>query len=237
MSSFEIDEDCGQRANAAAYALGALEDADAYREHLLSCAGCRAEVAELRLAVDALPSTVTPARAPESLRRKVLDAVRSEADLLRAAGRKADRAPRARRSPASWRRLLAGSASLAAGAAALILLAVSGGSSNAVRVTTAQIAASERGAHGTLRVASGRAELVLGGMRQAPRGQIYEVWLSRGEGSAPAATDALFGVTRAGKALVEVPGSLRGIKEVLVTREPLGGSLHPTSAPIVRVVL
>ena len=237
MSAFEVDEDCGERANAAVYALGALEDADVYREHLLSCTGCRAEVAELQLAVDSLPGTVTPARAPESLRRKVLDAVRSEADVLHAAGRKADRAPRARRTPARWRLLVAGSATLAAGAAALIVLAVSSGSSNAVRVTTAQIAASERGAHGTLRVASGRAELVLGGMRQAPRGQIYEVWLSRGKGSAPAATDALFGVTRAGRALVVVPGPLLGIREVLVTHEPLGGSLHPTSAPIVRVVL
>ena len=187
--------------------------------------------------LDSLPGTVTPARAPESLRRKVLDAVRSEADVLHAAGRKADRAPRARRTPARWRLLVAGSATLAAGAAALIVLAVSSGSSNAVRVTTAQIATSERGAHGALRVASGRAELVLGGMRQAPRGQIYEVWLSGGKGSAPAATDALFGVTRAGSASVEVPGPLRGVREVLVTHEPLGGSLHPTSAPIVRVVL
>jgi Anti-sigma-K factor rskA len=237
MSAFEVDEDCGERANAAVYALGALEDADVYREHLLSCTGCRAEVAELQLAVDSLPGTVTPARAPESLRRKVLDAVRSEADVLHAAGRKADRAPRARRTPARWRLLVAGSATLAAGAAALIVLAVSSGSSNAVRVTTAQIATSERGAHGALRVASGRAELVLGGMRQAPRGQIYEVWLSRGKGSAPAATDALFGVTRAGRASVVIPGPLRGIREVLVTHEPLGGSLHPTSAPIVRVVL
>jgi Anti-sigma-K factor rskA len=237
MSAFEVDEDCGERANAAVYALGALEDADVYREHLLSCTGCRAEVAELQLAVDSLPGTVTPARVPESLRRKVLDAVRSEADVLHAAGRKADRAPRARRTPARWRLLVAGSATLAAGAAALIVLAVSSGSSNAVRVTTAQIATSERGAHGALRVTSGRAELVLGGMRQAPRGQIYEVWLSRGKGSAPAATDALFGVTRAGRASVVVPGPLRGIREVLVTHEPLGGSLHPTSAPIVRVVL
>jgi len=237
MSSFETDGDCGERANAAAYALGALEDPDAFREHLLSCRGCRAEVAELQLAVDALAGTVTPASAPESLRRKVLDAVRSEADLLHAAGRKADRAPRARRAPARWRLLTAASAALAAGAAALIVLAVRSGSSNAVRVTAAQIAASERGAHGALRVTGGRAELVLGGMRQAPRGQIYEVWVSRGNGSAPAATDALFGVTRAGAASVAVPGSLHGIKEVLVTHEPLGGSLHPTSAPIVRVVL
>jgi hypothetical protein len=237
MSSFEIGEDCGQRANAAAYALGALEDADAYREHMLSCPGCRAEVAELQLAVDALPGAVAPASAPESLRRRVLDAVRSEADLLHAAGRKADRAPRARRMPARWPLLTAASASLAAGAAALIVLAVRNGSSNAVRVTAAQIAASERGAHGALRVTGGRAQLVLGGMRQAPRGQIYEVWLSRGNGSAPAATDALFGVTKAGTASVAVPGSLRGIREVLVTHEPLGGSLHPTSTPIVRVVL
>ena len=116
------------------------------------------------------------------------------------------------------------------------MLAVSSGSSNAVRVTTAQIAASERGAHGALRVASGRAELVLAGMRQAPRGQIYEVWLSGGKGSAPAATDALFGVTHGGDASVAVPGDLRGVTEILVTHEPVGGSRHPTSAPLLHVV-
>ncbi len=43
----------------------------------------------------------------------------------------------------------------------------------------------------------------------------------------PQPTDALFTVTRAGAGSVEVPGSLRGVREVMVTSEPLGGSSAP----------
>jgi hypothetical protein len=35
---------------------------------------------------------------------------------------------------------------------------------------------------------------------------------------------------------VNVPGDLRGVTEILVTHERLGGSLHPTSGPLFRVV-
>jgi hypothetical protein len=76
---------------------------------------------------------------------------------------------------------------------------------------------------------------MLAGMPQPPPGKIYEIWLSRG--AAPQPTDALFGVTRHGRGAVAVPGSLRGVKEVLVTSEPLGGSTHPTSAPLIRVAV
>jgi hypothetical protein len=34
-----------------------------------------------------------------------------------------------------------------------------------------------------------------------------------------------------------VPGNLKGVREVLITSEPAGGSLRPTSAPVARVVL
>jgi hypothetical protein len=81
-----------------------------------------------------------------------------------------------------------------------------------------------------------RGELVLRGMRPAPPGQIFEVWLKRGTGGAPLPTDALFGVTSAGAASVNVPGDLRGVTEILVTHERLGGSLRPTSEPLFRVV-
>ncbi len=73
-------------------------------------------------------------------------------------------------------------------------------------------------------------------MPQPPLGEIYEVWLARTSAS-PQPTDALFGVTNSGSGSVNVPGSLRGVREVMVTREPLGGSSHPTSAPLLRVVL
>ena len=83
---------------------------------------------------------------------------------------------------------------------------------------------------------AGHAELVVSGMRQPPPGKIYEVWLKRGAG-APRPTDALFGVTSQGSGSASVPQSLHGVREVLVTSEPRGGSLHPTSQPVIVVTL
>jgi hypothetical protein len=47
----------------------------------------------------------------------------------------------------------------------------------------------------------------------------------------------LFSVTGSGSGSVNVPGNLHGVKEVMVTSEPLGGSSRPTSSPVLRVVL
>jgi Anti-sigma-K factor rskA len=102
-------------------------------------------------------------------------------------------------------------------------------------VTPARLAPNV-GAHASLRQANGRAELVVSGMPQPPLGKIYEVWLARGS-APPQPTDALFGVTGSGLGSVNVPGNLDGVKEVMVTSEPLGGSSRPTSSPVLRVVL
>jgi hypothetical protein len=80
MSSREEDFGCEQRADAAPYVLGALEEAESYRRHLAGCATCRAEVAELQLVVDTLPATVPPVVASKALRERVLATVRSEAN-------------------------------------------------------------------------------------------------------------------------------------------------------------
>jgi hypothetical protein len=44
-------------------------------------------------------------------------------------------------------------------------------------------------------------------------------------------------VTHAGDASVNVPGNLSGVHQVMVTAEPLGGSSHPTSSPIIVATL
>jgi hypothetical protein len=91
------------------------------------------------------------------------------------------------------------------------------------------------GAEASLRRVGTRAELNVSGMAEPPAGEVYEVWLVR-SGAKPQPTDALFTVTRAGTATVEVPGALqRGVTEALVSSEPLGGSKTPTSPPILRV--
>ena len=233
MSSHDDSLHCQESVDAAPYVLGALDEPETYREHLAGCAACQAEVAKLQPVVDALPVSVPHQHAPEYLRDRVLAVVRSEAELLRAAGDEADEVPR-RRGRWRWPQG-AGAAWVAfatsAAVALAIVLATEG--SQPARVTSAQVMVT--GAHASLRQAGGRSELVVTGMPQPPRGKIYEIWLSRG--AAPQPTDALFGVTTSGAGVVAVPGSLHGVKEVLVTSEPLGGSAHPTSAPVIRVDL
>lgn len=239
MSRRESDLTCAHSSDAAAYVLGALEEgaAERYREHIVECASCRHEVADLQLVADQLPVTAPPAPAPDALRARIMATVRSEAELLQAAGHEADRPPRL---AGRWRSPLAlsgAAAAIAVGAALAFAIVVGIGSGGREHVTTAQhISASAVGAQATLRQRDGRAELTVSGMPQPPLGKIYEVWLSRGAGSAEP-TDALFGVTSRGRGSVAVPRSLHGVKEVMVTSEPLGGSAKPTSPPLIRVVL
>jgi hypothetical protein len=216
--------------------LGALEpsESERFRLHLAECVVCRDEVQALRAAADALPMAAPQLRVPAALRRRVLRQVRAERRVGVARERRSRFAlrlppPRAMsRAPA-----LAGGLALVATAVVVATRPWHGGSSQA-----RQIEASVRvpAARATLRVVSGRGELVIGGMPAAPQGRIYEVWVRRA-GSPPAPTSALFDVTSSGRATVDVPGDLRGAREVLVTDEPRGGSLRPTRMPVIRASL
>jgi anti-sigma factor RsiW len=154
MSFPEENFACEQCVDAAAYVLGALDEPEAYREHLAKCAACQAEVAKLQPVVDTLPATVRPEVAPEALRRRVLATVRSEAQLLRAAGHEADEPPK----PASRWRARRGSwtawVAIAASLAVAIAIALDIGSTQPERVTSAQVAV--QGAHASLRQRGGR---------------------------------------------------------------------------------
>ncbi len=86
-------------------------------------------------------------------------------------------------------------------------------------------------ASASVRVSGGHAELNIAGMPQTTPGRVYEVWVKRT--GAPQPTDALFTVSRAGSATVGVPGSVTGVKEILVTSEPRGGSPAPTRTPVI----
>jgi anti-sigma-K factor RskA len=233
MSPREPDNDCLHRDDASAYVLGALEhdEHERFREHLASCAGCRAEVSELQPVADELPASVPAMTAPKEMRARILATVRAEAELLGAAGAGADRPPE----PASaWRRprfAFAGAGALALAALVAVLIAISGGSSKLV----IKNGTAPPGASASLHRRDGHSELIVKRMPQPALGRIYEVWLKRGTGE-PKPTNALFSVTNGGSGAVDVP-NLHGIKEVLVTSEPAGGSLHPTSAPVIRVAL
>jgi hypothetical protein len=118
--------------------------------------------------------------------------------------------------------------------AALVAVVIAGSQLFSGTAGSRLIQASVIGAPGTaqLNVANGHAELSVRHFPPPAAGHIYEVWLQRG-GATPSPTRALFSVTSTGAGDVGVPGGLSGVRAVLVTQEPAGGSVVPTRSPVI----
>ena len=207
---------CGE--DAAAYALGALDraEAEAFRRHLADCTACQKEVAELEQVTGSLADAPVRYEMPRELRRRVLREVRATPKA------------QASRPARSWSPRLAW---VGAGAAAVVVIAVvlvvalgSGGS------RTRTIQASTGSAE--LQIANGRADLIVHRLPALPAGRIYEMWVQRGNAT-PTPTGTLFAVTSNGTAAVGVPGGVSGVSAVMVTQEPAGGTPAPTTAPVI----
>jgi hypothetical protein len=222
--------------------LGALpeEEHEAFRRHIESCAVCREEVAALQVVASALPAASPQLSAPPELKRRVMSSVHedarrraSEDASLRTqdAGRRAASAPAggaSRRAALEWLRwrpnLAAAALAVAVVVLAVVALVPSGGGGG-TRVIHAEVLVPRAS------VSDGRAQMSIVGMPQSGAGRVYEVWTRRS--GSPQPTDALFTVTAGGDATVAVPGSVAGVREVLVTSEPLGGSRVPTRMPVI----
>ncbi len=221
---------CAHREDAGAYVLGALteqEHAD-FVAHLRTCEACRREIAELEVAADALALAAPQLAPPAELRERIMTVVRAEAEP----------APAPARRP-WWRRPLATLGPLPATALACVLLALGVGAGilltrgNEATTTPAKV---------TLAGApNATAELVRDDdgtrlrVRRFPSpgaNRVYEVWLQHGMAT-PVPAGTLFRPGADGTAEVRVGGDLEGIANVLVSREPRGGSPAPTSAPVV----
>jgi anti-sigma-K factor RskA len=225
--SQDFYDGCGE--DAAPYVLGALTEAEhkAFRVHLESCAICREEVASLEVVAHSLPAAVPQLSAPGEVRDRVMATVKAEAELRR------ERTPRVRSRRlgprrTTWRLGLASAASTAAAVVAIVL-ALGGSGASHTQLIRAQVSAPRGKA--TLAVSGGHGQLRIAGLPQSPPRHVYEVWLERAGKAHP--TDALFTVSLAGNATVAVPGNLAGVKAVMVTAEPEGGSTVPTSKPVI----
>jgi hypothetical protein len=236
------DLGCPRVDDAASYVLHAMPDGEweTFQDHLGHCGFCADKVQELQFVGDALLSGVPQLTVPPPVRERVMSIVRAESELLLAAGHGADRPVRAapkRRFGFALRPLPAvalASIALALGIGGGALL--SGGDSGLTpRTVVAKVDAV--GATANVRVTSDGAKLRVAGMPAPDEGRVYQVWLDHGGGKTPQPTDALFSVSRDGHATVDVPGDLDGVKAVLVTDEPLGGSRIPTRAPVISATL
>ena len=223
-----------------AYLLGALppDEAADFEAHLAGCAECRRDVDALKVAADALPVSVPLVAPPPALKQRIMAVVNSEAELLAAAGERADAGPAPARAPERRRRGLGGwllrpGVALACG---LVLLVVGGlaGALLAGGEDTRTVAAELQppGADVRLEIGDEGAMLVARDMPPPPRGRIYQVWLKR-PGQDPEPTSALWSTRTDGSAEVAVPGSLDGVEAVLVTDEPPGGSDAPSKDAVI----
>jgi anti-sigma-K factor RskA len=211
--------DCGL--DAGAYLLGALEpdEARAFRRHLDGCAVCRDEVIALAPVLEVLPGAAPPRAVRRALRRRVLRAVRDEPKARPLADERArSRRPVRLSAPTGWLAL-----GLAVAAAVIVQL---GASHTGARVIRASVGRAE------LRVAGGRGDLVVAHLAPLPANRVYELWLQSGRRTIPS---TLFAVTSRGRANIGVPGDLRGVSRLMVTVEPRGGSLVPTTRAVIQV--
>jgi len=197
--------------DAAAYVLGALEpdEADALERHIATCSECAGEVEALRGTLNAFAASVPGLSPPRRLRGRVLRAVRREPG-----------AARSTRLGSAPRLALAGAA-VAIVVAALIVA----GSGNGSRLVRASVGAA------SVRISGQRAELIVAHLPRAPAGRTYEVWLQRG--SAAPQRSTLFNVDSRDRTEVAVVGTVHGVRRLLVTEEPAGGTSAPTASPVI----
>jgi anti-sigma-K factor RskA len=225
----------------AAHLLGALDEPERseFERHMEGCERCRDEAAALRAAIDALAVAVPPEAPSPALKGRIMGVVETEAELLSAAGAKADRPERRRRGLRGLFPRPALTAGLAAGALAVGVLGgvlLSGGDGTGqggertvqARVTDPALSSTARA---SLVVREGRASLVLRGMPPPPRGRTWQAWVQ-----SPGRPPLSAGTFEVRSGTVVLPRPVRPGDVVLVTSEREGGNTAPTSGPTVQSV-
>jgi anti-sigma-K factor RskA len=219
-----------------AYLLGALNPREAadFERHLEGCERCRQELRWLEPAVDTLPETVERTEPPPQLRAALMAEVRRD---LREDAPAETWAPARPAADAPWRRWLLRPA-VGFAVVALLVAGVVGygvgkdGGSDKGRASTLvrqidgmTVKMIQEGDGGTL-------ELV--GVPQLPEGKVLEAWVER-EGKVEA-VPALFVPDRHGRAETRI-ADMSGVKTLMVTEEPRGGSETPTGEPIMEMAV
>ena len=236
--SFEI---CPRVDDAASYVLRAMPDGEweQYADHASQCTVCTAKIAELGFVSDALLNAVPQLSAPPEIRSRVMAVVHAESELLLAAGPMADR-PIQRESDAPLQP--AAPAALAGRRARDVAARARDRRRCAARRHRRRgaVAADDRlrqraRRRVVLRCASPATTPSSSspGLAAPPEGRIYQVWLDRGDGAPIRSRPRRCSPCATAARRSTCPAICSGVKQVLVTDEPLGGSETPTRNPVI----
>jgi anti-sigma-K factor RskA len=231
MSAHDDNREHGPwREDLAGYVLGALSEPEAERleAHLADCERCRAELRWLGSAVDVIAAGVEPRQPPPGLRRRLMATVRAEGAGSAAGGT---------RWPGfvtGFRPALAAAAVAAVLGAGMLGYVLRGGGEEPITVAVEATDAGPAGVEGELVSGEGGAMLSVGGLPRLSRSDVYQAWVRSGEHIDPSTT---FVLDRGGDGVAAIPERLDNADEVMVTREPRGGSARPSTAPLLRVQL
>lgn len=215
------------RENVGAYLLDALSELErhAFERHLAGCDDCQEEVARLRPAADALPSSVEQLEPPPGLKARLMAEVERDTPEVE---RDTPVVPLRRR---PLRLALAAAATLLLGLAIGFGVAQLGGEE--ARTVAATVADAMPRAGGSLEISGGAATLRLHDMPDPGGDRVYQAWIQHGDRMVPART---FEVGAGGSGEVALP-DVRDADGVYVTREARGGAQVPSENPIVSVPL
>ena len=225
----------------AAYVLGALSDPELrdIRSHIMSCDECMAEVERLVEALPSLALSVAPAPLPDGFADRVMGRVAAEREVGRTTDR---RSPRPRRPLAQ----VLSFGVLVLAVAVLSMVVVQTRREVAIRQKVIDalvrrgggIALNKSGVTvARLVPAKGGALFVAAGLKSAPSGRTYQLWLMRGAclkrptGRCDKVSAGTFDAS-GGVAVLTVARSLGGWDAAAVTVEPRGGSKQPTTPPV-----
>ncbi|CAN5365161.1 hypothetical protein BH23CHL1_BH23CHL1_23560 [soil metagenome] len=215
------------------YVLDLLDD-DEHEQVEARIAGSdelRRRVRELRGTLGSLAFTLEPMEPPAGLRERIQEQARAESGPLRLVPAAEEHAeePTSLFNSMPWVWAAAAVFALAL-VGALVFAADDGlGELEVYPVATTDASA---GAVGQVRVRQGaqQATLDLTGLQSPPPGQVYQVWMIEAEG-API-PNVTFVPDANGEAHLIVRGNLNDAQIIAVTTEPPGGSLAPTTDPL-----
>jgi anti-sigma-K factor RskA len=221
-----VNGDHPDRDDLVGFVLGALEprEEQAVEAHAPSCARCTRELEALVPAVAVLGESVEQLEPPPELRERVLAVVRSEV----AGSGEATSESEPHRERRGFRAFmlrpavaLATVAVIAAGVTGYLVRDTGGGT----QTTTAAVVSPQPGIGGSLEVSDNTAILDLHGMKRLTGGEVYQVWVAKGQSLRPSSN---FVPDSSGRAMTAVDGHLSAGTKVMVTKESGPGHTTPT---------